>query len=148
MVMELHKLSPESFQWFTEVASVRMLTEELKRPELVNLESIRELSHMLMRAETAWVVKKDGEYIGAVASVIVPNMYNPNIKTLSELMWYIIPEHRKSRAGYMLLKQLEETGRESADEILLSTIPSSAINMSTLVKRGFIHVENVYRKVV
>lgn len=147
MAMELRKLSPETFEWFTKVASVRMLVEELKRPELVNQEAIDSLSNMMMTNETAWVVLKDKECVGAMASLLVPNIFNPNIITLQEIMWYICPEHRQSRAAYLLLKQLERTGEECADEIALSTLTSSQVNKSTLEKRGFIHAENAFRKV-
>lgn len=125
-----------------------MLSEELMRPELVNLKSIRDLAKMGMDNETAWVIKKDNQYIGALASLLVPNMFNPEITTLQEVMWYILPEHRKSRAGYLLLKQLEITGEKFADEILLSTLSTSEINNATLEKRGFIHVESSFRKVI
>lgn len=103
---------------------------------------------MMMDNETAWIVKKGNQYVGAMASILVPNMFNPSITTLQEIMWYILPEYRKSRAGYLLLRQLETTGERFADEIILTTLPDSEINKTTLRKRSFIHAESSFRKVI
>lgn len=131
--------------WSVEVAAVRMLTEELGRPELVNRPHLYSLADKIIQEKTATICKKNGEPVGILASLLVPNTYNPEIKTLAELFWYVIPEARKGRAGALLLEAHINMAKNIADEATLSTLGSSEVNPKTLTRKGFIHEENAYR---
>lgn len=144
---ELGHLQAEDVHWFVEVAAISMLEDELKRPELVNREQLYYLTAQVMEAKTAFIVKKDGENIGAIAAVPVPNLFNPKLVTMAELFWYVLPEHRESRAGAMLLKAFDDCAAESADEATMSLLPTSIVNTRSLEKRGFMFGEVGFRKV-
>lgn len=151
MEMQSHKITVEALQiqdlhWFVDVAATRMLMEELKRPELHNREHMFMLVSKGMNEGTAWVAKKDGECIGALGSLLFPNVLNPEIYTLVELVWYVLPEYRNTRAGVLLLNTLDEKGREVANETTLSLLPTSVINLKTLEKRGYMLEEYGFRK--
>lgn len=139
-------LQVEDFEWFTEVAAVRMLEDELKRPELVNMDNIRELATRGMFDGTAFVAKQGSMCVGAIGGLLVPNIFNSKLKTLAEVFWYVLPDYRNSRAGLLLLKAFEEKADEIADESTLCLLPSSTVNMGTLEKRGFYLSEFAFRR--
>lgn len=153
METQLHKYEVEDLQigdvyWFVNVAAVNMLQEELKREELINIPHLYNLTMKGVNEKTAFVVKKDGILVGALGSLLVPNLFNPEYSTLAEIFWYVLPEHRNSRAGLLLLNAFERRACELADDATLSLLGSSAPKPSTLEKRGFILSELAFRKVL
>lgn len=146
MTYSISVLQEPDLLWFSEVAAVNMLKHELKRPELVCLPQIYTLALKGMESKTAFVVKRDGECVGALGGILVPNLFNPELTTLAEIFWYVPPEYRNTRIGGMLLLALEKAGDELADEITLSLLPSSTVKLDTLEKRGFKLSEFGFRK--
>lgn len=137
-------LTPEYKDWFVNVACVRMLTEEVKRPELVNIDHL----YSLLDRTMCLVALKEDIPIGATAFTITPNLYNPNIVSLVELFWYVLPEYRKTRAGFLLIKELENTASQIANDLIISILPHSDINIKSLEKRGYKLEEYALRKVI
>lgn len=142
MEMQLPKytvevLTDEDMDWFVNTACVSMLVHELKKPELVNIENLYTLASLGAIRETAFVAKKDGVAVGAIAGLLTPNIYNPDIKILGEMFWYVLPEHRNGRAGLMLLKAFTKCADEIADESALSLLSSSEVNHKTLARSGY-----------
>lgn len=142
----VEKLQIKDLEWFVEVAATRMLLEELKRPELLNEDHIYRVSHYGMTSGTCLVAKIDNTPIGAIGAILAPNMFNPDIKTLVEIFWYVLPEYRKGRAGAMLLMAFEDLGGEVADESTLSLLGTSEIASSSLERRGWYAGEVAFRK--
>lgn len=133
----VEKLQPEDLFWFVETASVNMLMDEVKRPELIDLNTLYQLSSKSMGEGTAFVAKCNGEPIGALGSILLPNIYNPRILTLVELMWYVLPKYRNTRAGALLLLAFDNEARILKSDAILSLLSNSAINTKTLEKRDF-----------
>lgn len=151
METQLHKfsietLSEDTLQWFVEVAAVNMLTYEVKRPELIDLNALYALAIRGMEGSTAFVVKKGYEPVGALGSLLLPNIYNPKIITLVEMVWYVLPEYRNTRAGAMLFSEFDKLAGQIADEAVLSLLGDSPINIKTLEKRKFFLGEFAFRK--
>jgi hypothetical protein len=142
----VESLQVEDINWFVEVAATRMLLEELKRPHLVNLSQLYSLTAKVVEGDSAFVVKCNGVPVGAIAGLIVPNIYNPTITEFIELFWYVLPAHRASRAGLLLLNRMIERGEEAADATTISLLKDSPINFKTLEKRGFKNVESGFIK--
>lgn len=136
MTILVQPLGIEDLEWFVEVAAVRMLTEELQRPELVNLERLYQLAAQGANAGTAWVARDFSGNVGALGSILTPNPFNPDIMTLAEVFWWVDPTFRDTRAGYLLLKAFDKKASEVADESTMSLLPSSAVSFRSLEKRG------------
>lgn len=143
---EVCELTIYDLEWFVEVAAINMLTDELKRPELINKDNLYRLADLGVQMGTAFVVKKNGFNVGALGALKVPNVYNPEITTLAEFFWYVLPEYRNTRAGLLLLKAFDKKAKEVADEATLSTLPSSQLNVASLEKKGFSLQEFGFRK--
>lgn len=144
---EIRIIEPRDFHWCVEVASVRMLEEEVKRPDLVDKVSLYMIVNKMYMDKTAIVGLVDGEYAGAIGGYLHPNIFNPNIATMAELMWYVLPEYRRSRIGAMLLKKYDEVASQSpAKDATLSLLANSPIRDESLEKLGFKLEEKAYRK--
>jgi hypothetical protein len=144
--IQIELLNEDSMKWFVETASVNMLTHELKRPELIDLDRIYGLALEGIKNKSAFVALKGDEYCGAIGGLLHDNLFNPKIKVLTEIFWYVLPEYRKSRAGILLLNAFDKRASEIADEATLSTLPSSVVNNKSLSKRGFNMSEFAFRK--
>lgn len=132
---KVEDLQLEDVNWFVNIAAKQMLEDELKRPNLVNLNQLYALTAKSMEQRTAFVAKKNGKPIGAIAGLIAPNLYNPDFSECIELFWYVLPEYRIGRAGLLLMDTLIARGR-SADATVFSLLPTSNIKHKTLEKRG------------
>ena len=144
--MEIQLLNKQHLEWFVEEAAVSMLLDEVCRPELVNIPHLYQLADTGIKQQTAWIVLDKGKPVGALGAVLVNNTYNPELKSLVELFWYVEGESRMSRAGFLLFKAFEQKAEESADEAILSLLFSSKVRTETLEKRGFIMEEMAFRK--
>lgn len=143
----VENLSEQTINWFVETASVKMFTEEMHRPELINIPNLYKVTQACMDNGVVFVVKDEYQPVGAIAGLLVNNLYNPEMTTLSELVWYVLPEYRQTRVGALLLKSFIEHGEEVADETTLSILPSSNVHFESLKKRGFNLEEFAFRKV-
>lgn len=141
----VRSLTHANYIWSVEVAATRMILEEVKRPELLNKKNLYTLVDKMIVDDTAIIAFKNDEPIGCIGALLVPNTYNPDLATLVELIWYVLPEHRKSRAGFLLLEQYIKLAKELADEATLSLLTSSEVNLETLSKRGFHQEELAFR---
>jgi GNAT superfamily N-acetyltransferase len=69
-----------------------------------------QLIHGLMNANlseaTVIVYEANGQPIGCIAGQVSTILFNNN-RVASEVMWWVDPEHRKSKAGMKLLKAFE-----------------------------------------
>lgn len=93
-------------------------------------------NHVVLVAEGA-----DGEPKGFVAGSLAGHPFNPEIRTLTEYFWWVIPRHRGGRAGLMLLNAFVAWGEKHADWITFATGPgptgSGVVSPSVLERRGF-----------
>ncbi len=144
--MIVEPLTEEDLEWFVETAAVDMLRYEVKREELIDIDNLYRLARMGLETQTAFVAKLDGVCVGALGGLLVPNTFNPNLTSLVEVFWYVLPEYRQSRAGLLLLNAYTEKGEEVAFETTLCLLGSSEIKMKTLEKRGFYLGEFAFRK--
>lgn len=78
--------------------------------------------------------------IGFIAGALAPHPYNQTIRQLTEMFWWVTPEHRRSRAGSMLLEAFVEEGKQRAHWIVMTLEHNSPVKDATLTKRGFKHM--------
>lgn len=144
--VEIEVLSDKSLDWFVNVAAVSMLREEVKRPELINIEQLNKLAIMGMGAGTAFVSRIGNSYTGAIGGILTPNLFNPDLICLAEIFWYVLPEYRNTRSGLMLLNTFDACGQEKADETNMCLLVESPVSIKSLEKRGFEMKEISFRK--
>ena len=143
---EVVPLEQEDMEWFVEVAAVKMLQDEVRKPEYVDVENLYVLASTGAITGTAFVVKKDGVNVGAIGGILTPNLFNPNMTLLTEVFWYVLPEYRNTRAGLLLLDVYSKKAEEVADEASFSLLSTSTVNKNTLEKKGYQFCEYSFRR--
>lgn len=69
----------------------------------------RELQEMIDR-HIVLVAWRYGKPVGAIGGISAPHPFNPGVSTLTERFWWVCPEHRGSKAGYLLLRAFMKIG--------------------------------------
>lgn len=143
---EVVPLTDEDMEWFVETAAVRMLEDEVGKPEYVNIPNLYMLASTAAITETAFVMKIDGVSVGAIGGILSPTLFNPDMTILTEVFWYVLPEYRNTRAGLMLFNKYSERAEEVADEASFSLLTTSTVKKETLERKGFKFCEYAFRK--
>jgi len=86
------------------------------------------------------------ERTGFIAGLILNHPFNPDIKVLQELWWWVPEVHRGGRSGLMLFKQFEEYGNRHCDWTLFTLEHESPVSDRVLIKNGFKQKEITYMK--
>lgn len=84
-----------------------------------------------------YVADHGGQIVGFIMGMVTPHLFNPKIRVLTELFWWIKPEHRGSRAGAMLLKAFTDFGKANCDWVIMTLEEISPVKKESLLKRGF-----------
>lgn len=106
------------------------------------------LSRMLAGAGLILVAEKEDSIVGMILAVKVPNIWDPDILSMTELAYWVEPEHRNSTIGYRLLQEYRSHCEKSKDagSIEYYTI-SKMVNSPDLdySRFGFYKLEEVWR---
>ena len=88
-------------------------------------------SHLFLVAE------RDGRPLGFICGFVSGHPFNPDIRTLVELLWWVKLEERGGSAGARLLNAFVDWGKSNVDWITMTLEDKSPVNDLTLTKRGF-----------
>lgn len=91
-----------------------------------------------------YVAVKGDELLGFISGYVLPHVYNPEIKTLTESFWWVEPKHRGSRAGYLLFKAFMEYGKEQCDWVITTIEDISPVSEAFYLRQGFKLKEKSY----
>lgn len=86
----------------------------------------------------------DGTRVGFIAGIAGPHYFNPEIRVLSELFWWVQPEWRGTRAGALLFAEFMNCGRSRADMVVMTLEEQSPVHEETLLRHGFKRYERNY----
>jgi len=100
--------------------------------------------HLMIDQHVAFVAERDNESLGFIAGFVGPHPYNNNIRVLTETFWWVVPEHRASRAAVLLFNAFVSWGRENVDWISMTLLTGTPANPDALTRRGFKEVETSY----
>jgi hypothetical protein len=98
----------------------------------------------LVQGQVVLVAESERGLLGFVAGQVIAHPFNPNLKVLAELFWWVVPEHRKSRAGLMLLNEFTAWGKQNVDVITFCLLPHSDARPKSLLSRGYVAKETTY----
>jgi len=60
---------------------------------------------------TIFVVEDAGKLVGALGAIFIPDPYSGQL-TAMEQFWYVLPSHRKTRAGMDLFQAFQEEAKK------------------------------------
>lgn len=110
---------------------------------------VRNALLLTMKKHLLLVAVKDGlSPVGFISGFINEHFFNPSIRVLSELFWWVMPAHRRTMAGSMLLNEFIKHGEKNADWITFTLEHKSPVNERIFLKRGFNLQEKIYLKEV
>ena len=102
--------------------------------------------HILLGGGVIYIAEKD-EPIGMIAGIKNQSIWDPELKFLQELVFWVEPEHRNSSAGYRLIQAYNKKGQElvDEDEIKMFTITKMATSPDLKFERfGYRKSEEIW----
>ncbi len=94
------------------------------------------------------LIAQDKEQIaGVFMAVVTPDIWVPSMRIMSELVWWVNPQHRDSSAGLRLLKEYTKIGEQMVNKGDISTFTMTLLENSpkiNLEKRGWTPIESNY----
>ena len=83
--------------------------------------------------------------IGLIAGVVTPHLYNPEVRVLAEMFWWVVPAHRRTtKAASMLLDEFISWGKKNVDWITFGIQEKTPIKEDSLIRLGFRLQERAY----
>lgn len=144
MAVEVRKATIEDADWL--VMQLREFERAVgyKRSLLEDEVAARAGLAGLIANHVALIAHEDSERHGFIIGAASPHPFSPKIRVLSELFWWVAPDHRGCGAAPALLNEFERIGRESADWVVFSLEHDSPVRDQHLTKRGFRQIERAY----
>lgn len=109
---------------------------------------VNELIKAPLSKSTVILAEKEGEIVGLLAGSVSEQLFN-NDKIASEIMWWVEPEHRRSRISLELLNAFEywakAVGCTVASMVMIETEQAEAVH-KLYTKRGYRTTEKAYIK--
>lgn len=101
------------------------------------------LNHIRAGGGVGLVACKDLVPVGVLLSLMTPMVWEPNTYTLNELVFWMEPEARKSRLGYLLLKEYVRIGQgmKKSGQIQAFTMTRRAGTQVNYSRFGFVPVD-------
>lgn len=114
-----------------------------------DVEHLGKLAFTFIQQGYVWLAFDGEEPVGMLAAVMEPNMWNPKVRQMRELIWYVVPEKRKSTVGGRLFKQYCLKGDELKSQGKINVYFTSMMTSTQacdLESRGFRCTERTYIK--
>jgi hypothetical protein len=110
---------------------------QTKRRLFADQEHVTTILTNLITNHFVCIAEKESSPMGFIVGMVSGHVFNPTIRTLTELAWWVEEKSRMSRAGLMLLNEFISFGKENADWINFSLEAHSPVKGDCLEKRGF-----------
>jgi hypothetical protein len=118
--------------------------------EIVNdREHLGKMIYTTMTQGFVWLAYIDKQPVGILMAPVETNHWVPKYKQLRELVWFVLPEHRKSTIGGRLFKTYCDMGEKLLEENKIEgyfTTRMASTDEVNLERRGFRLTERTYLK--
>lgn len=143
--MHVKRATLIDFDWLWEQCEAFSKTYESKLSLTSNVEYAKDFLKNLICNHLVLVTFTDSlERTGFIAGLVQPHHFNPDIRMLSELLWWVPPEHRGGKSGALLLDSFIDYGKDRCHWITFTVERTTPISDKPLLKRGFKHTETAY----
>lgn len=112
-------------------------------------ETVADLASSLIAEHVFFVAESEaGELVGMIGVLIAPFLFNRGQKFAVEIVWWVAPDARGSRAAAALLAAIEQPVRDGgANRIQMVHMPNSPPQAAALYLRaGYVESEISYTK--
>lgn len=113
-------------------------------------DTVWDLVEMLIATSVMLVAEVDSMVVGMAGALVSPNLFNRNISTACEIVWWVDPEQANLGAGKKLFERLQAECKElEAKALQMVTLASSPKHAAMIYERaGFVQSETSYTKVL
>lgn len=127
----------QDISWIISQLKIFSVFVGTKKQLFGNEEYVRQQVSEIMQKHCFFVAEKNGILIGFIFGFFVPHYFNPEIKTLTELAWWVVPEERGGPAGMLLLDKFIEFGKNNSDWICVGLNTKTPVKDEKILERGF-----------
>lgn len=120
-----------------------------KRPLLENWDYARQGIADMIKGHLFLVADKEAPGwgpapLGFIAGYDTPHPFNPGLRVLTEVFWWVAVDARRTRAGASLLEAFLAYGRKHCHWISFGLEHHSPVSPRHLTERGFRHKETTF----
>jgi hypothetical protein len=94
----------------------------------------------LIEQHIFFICERDGIKTGFITGFISQHMFNPEKSVLTEVFWWVKPEFRSGRSGYLLLKAFKDAG-SVFDWCIMTIEDKSPVKPESIKAMGFKYKE-------
>ena len=98
----------------------------------------------LIRNHFTRIALLDDVRAGFISGLVTDHPLNPNVRTLTEILWWVPDGPSRARIGMALLDEFVDWGRRHTDWIFFSLKAANPIGANALMRRGFTAKETIY----
>ena len=144
MEITVRRGKPEDVPWILSQLKIFSPLYGTKRSLFGDEDYAREGLLRTMESHLLLVAERGETLMGFVAGMVSPHLYNPAIRILCELFWWVAEEYRKTRAGYLLMREYMTWGKSNVDWMTFCLMENSPVKDGTLRRLGFKPTETSY----
>lgn len=141
--MRVREATKEDVPWLLEKIREHDKLMGYKRPLFVD-EGYALASLLNLLANHVVLIAENSAPLGLIAGHVARHPFNPDIRVLSEILWWVEPSFAGKRAATALLAAFTEYGRTHVDSIICSHVYDKKSRTSALEGRGFRELERAY----
>lgn len=142
--VEVRAAAKEDIPWLLRQARAFDAAAGFKRGLMPEDAEALDLLEVLVENHPVFVAVVDEEAAGFIAGWYGAHPFNHKVRTLTEVLFWVAPEYRGTRAGLKLLDKFEECGRGIADWTVFTMEHDSPMRAEHLTKRGFRQIEKTF----
>lgn len=142
----VRKAGPDDAEWILGELPAFSDFFGTKRPLFEDIPHVTKLLLHVLEKHVAFIAERGTERLGFIIGVAQPHPFNPGVQTLSEQLWWVPEQHRRTRAGLLLLNAFVAWGEANVEWISFGIEAKSPVRSESLEKRGFRLQERVFLK--
>lgn len=114
-----------------------------------NNDTIKSLTDNLIRKGIVVIAKVDHRIVGVLGLVVAPFIFNQDIKSCNEVVWWVHPDYRNAKLGIDMIIQADAIRKLRGCTVFqMAHLETSPAKVSSMLKSlGFIPTEHCYSKV-
>lgn len=135
---------------------LRLVTPLLER-HFQEIAKFKDISTVKPDVERYEMIESQGRFIGLVAELgdevigysanfILMNLHYSDVRFCQNDVLYVVPEHRKSRAGYLLMKFTVATAQERGAQLMLWHAKENTALNTLLPRHGYEVMDVIWAK--
>lgn len=144
MKIRIRVAVPQDLDWIHSAIREMATEQEYFRPLYDEVESRKCVEGLILEGISIVAEDEKKGPLGFILGTITPHLYNPKLKLLSHLQWWVHPAHRKGIVTHMLFTTFVDIGYKHADVVTLSLRDDVPIKEESLKRYGFMRHDKCY----